>query len=101
MHLKPACRKSRAKLRHKGFSLLFTPAVHKTIVSISTPWKVRMRPCHPEIKCIVHEADHTPLRGTACSLNDWPAGGHPSHDPDVLVKLPSLPSFGPSACRGG
>src|ERR1700745_2389971 len=43
MHLKPACCQSRAKLRHKGFSLLFTPAVHKTVVSISTPWKVRMR----------------------------------------------------------
>jgi hypothetical protein len=66
MHLEPAYRQSRVKLRHEGFSLLFIPAMHKSIVSISTPWKVRMRPRHPEIKCIVHEeirqdwADYSP-----------------------------------------
>jgi hypothetical protein len=55
MHLEPAYRQSRVKLRHEGFSLLFTPAMHKSIVSISTPWKVRMRPRHPEIESVMQE----------------------------------------------
>lgn len=55
MHLKSACCQSSTKLRLEGFGLLFTPAVHKAIVSISTPWKLGMRPRHPQIKCIVHK----------------------------------------------
>ena len=55
MHLEPARCQSRLKLRPEGFCLLLGPAMHKSIVSISTPWEVGMCPRHPEIKRIVQE----------------------------------------------
>jgi len=29
--------------------------MHQAVISIATPWKVRVCPRHPEIKCIVQE----------------------------------------------
>jgi hypothetical protein len=66
MHLQVALRQTGLKLSLESCCFLLTVAMHQPIVSIPTPWEVRMRPRHPEIKRVVHEqigqywADHAP-----------------------------------------
>jgi hypothetical protein len=55
MHLKPAHVQPRLKFAPEGFGFLLAPAMHQAVISIATPWKVRVCPRHPEIKCIVQE----------------------------------------------
>src|SRR5438552_5130952 len=44
--------------------------MHQPIIRIPTPWEVRMCPCHPEVKRVVHEeigqdwTNHSALRRT-------------------------------------
>jgi hypothetical protein len=53
MHLQTAFRQARLKFRLEGLRLLLAPAVHQSIVSIPTPWEIRMCPCHPEVERVV------------------------------------------------
>jgi hypothetical protein len=55
MHLQAAFFQAGFKLGLNGFSFLLGPAVHQPVISVSTPWEVRMRPVHPEIKRVVQE----------------------------------------------
>ena len=43
------------KLSHDGLCLPLGPAVHQSVVCIPTPRKLRVCPCHPQIKRIVQE----------------------------------------------
>jgi hypothetical protein len=53
MHLQTAFRQAGLKLRLEGFRFLLATAVHQSIVSIPTPWEIRMCPRHPEVERVV------------------------------------------------
>jgi hypothetical protein len=55
MHFELAFRQPRLKFSLEGLSFFLGPTVHQPIVSIPTPWEVRVCPFHPEIKCVVQE----------------------------------------------
>src|SRR3954469_5079242 len=74
MHLQLAFRKADLKVGLDGLRLLLRPAVYQPVIRIPTPWKLRVRPRHPEIERIVQEeicqywADDTTLR---CSTRSF------------------------------
>src|SRR5215471_3625372 len=74
MHLQTALRQARLTLHLEGFCFLLATTVHQSIVSIPTPWVIRMRPRHPDIERVVKKeigqdwADHAALRRAAVSL---------------------------------
>ncbi len=55
MDLKPAPFPPRPKFVPEGFRFLRGPAMHQAVVSLATPWKVRMCLRQPEVKRIVPE----------------------------------------------
>ena len=75
MHFQTALRQPGLKRGLEGQGFLLRSAVNKPVISIPTPWEVGMCPCHPEIKCVMHEqiredrANNTALRGTARTLH--------------------------------
>ena len=75
MHLQAALCQALLKLCLESLSFLLGPAVHQPIICISTPRKVWVRPCHPEIERVMQEqvcqnrTDNAPLRGSTRSLS--------------------------------
>src|SRR5215469_15486903 len=73
MHFELAFRQPLLKFSLEGLSFFLGPTVHQPIVSIPTPWEVRVFPYHPEIKCVVQEqirknrTNYGSLRGSARS----------------------------------
>src|SRR5438034_11282313 len=61
--------RGRCAERVESLGFLLASAVNQPVISIPTPRKVRMRPRHPEIECVMQEqvrqdrADNTTLRG--------------------------------------
>jgi hypothetical protein len=75
MYLQMAFRQARLKLRLESFRFLLAMTVHQSVVSIPTPWEIRVCPLHPEVERVVkkeisqHWADHAALRRAAVSLH--------------------------------
>src|SRR5208282_3262319 len=55
MQLKPALCQPCLKLDFEGLRFLLVPAMHQPVICITTPGKVGVRPCHPQIERVVHE----------------------------------------------
>jgi hypothetical protein len=55
MHFQMAFGQSGLKLKLQDLCFLLGTAVYQSVIRIPTPWEVRVCPCHPEIKRVMHE----------------------------------------------
>src|SRR5258708_27713137 len=78
MQLQAALCQTRLKFDLESLGFLLASAVNQPVISIPTPRKVRMRPRHPEIECVMQEQVRQDLRNAPPEM--------PDEDFDQLVR---------------